>query len=284
MALIRTGSANDVEDESPSPKRPTRDSTQHDISAENIASICTEVKACLDVVKQLYTSLEPGEMVHPSSKAAMDIHGMLHKAIELSKNFSNCVTRDEDCVVAYTEVLGILVELVWCCPCGYLSCTTLKGLLKQFSGVVESATTRAEYAPSSTDLRLRASYERLQAYWNDYYADPFRAMRIHVQSTQKETPNLDSKQLETPLLLLLGQFHETCPLCLQEIKSYTQSSRIQELHSSILEIVGMLNIWLGQILESGHQMPKIQNLRNVLAMLVRIEWRIPESILTALME
>ncbi|KAF4046932.1 hypothetical protein GN244_ATG00659 [Phytophthora infestans] len=262
----------DEPDESLSSKRPANVTTQCGRSVDIDASMWTEVKSCFDEIQQLSASLEPGKKVHPSSKAAKDIRGMLHKVIELSKNFSNCITQDDDCVAAYTEAVEILVELIWRCPCGYLSRITLKSLLNQLSGVVES------------DSGFRSSYERLQTYWDDYYADPFRTMRFHVQTTEKENPTLDSKQLETPLLLLLGQFHETCALCLPELKLDTPSYRIQEMRSSILEIAGMLNIWLNQILESGHQMPKIQNLQNVLAMLARIESRIPESIPPALMK
>lgn len=99
---------------------------------------------------------------------------------------------------------------------------------------------------------IAASYERLQAYWNEFHADQFQAMRNHIEVTEREGKHLDPAQLRTPLRQLFVQFVDTCAVCLQELMHKTAPKRIEELWSKLLEIATVLNTWLERVMGGGN--------------------------------
>ncbi|KAE9287339.1 hypothetical protein PF008_g26433 [Phytophthora fragariae] len=238
----------DTEDDLPEAKRlatSPQATNLHDGDDAAARRVYAEVKGCLDMATQLKGDLEVGELVLPFSQAAKEIQCLLHRVIKLGKHFSRFIAQDEESVVAFCEMMGILVELIWLCRCGTLGHAQLKGLVKQLPGIIKIAT------KSDAHLNLAASYRRAQAYWNEFHADQFQAMRNHVNDTEREITDLDPTQLQTPLRQLFVQFLDTCDVSLQELNPKTAYARIQELQLKLFEMATVLNKWLERTMGAG---------------------------------
>ncbi|OWZ23971.1 hypothetical protein PHMEG_0001056 [Phytophthora megakarya] len=277
----------DAQDEIPESKRTVQASevSRPDKSSTDAhTSIYTKMKLCLDEAGQLHSTLAVEEVLHQSSKALEDVRDLVYKMTDHSRFFWTNIRPAKEFADVYGKTMLILPELIWRCPGGYLSRYKLTELLTVLSGIVHDTTSSAEFTQSRTYFNLVASYVRVQAYWNENYADPFKAMRNCIKATQKEIPVNEYGKLETPLLLLLDQFLETCDVCLQETKITNGEAKLHELRSNLFEIANVLTTWIISMLKADHPMPKIENLPKVLEVLVRTEANVPGSIPSLLIE
>ncbi|GMF56042.1 unnamed protein product [Phytophthora fragariaefolia] len=128
-------------------------------SDNSTRTVSAEVKGLVDLAIQLKKNLETGELVLPSSQTAREVDGLLRKINKLGNVFSGSILRHENSVVAFSESIGILVELIWRCPCGSLDHQKFNGLLKKLPGIIENATQRATKGHFTTHLTLAASYD-----------------------------------------------------------------------------------------------------------------------------